>query len=270
MRKKNGFTLVEVQIASLLVTIILVATGVIFFFALSSMRYMQDSYETYWNAHIAMKVISKQIMLANRYGWSQGVPNWIDENGIVRPLELEPYGIGDGTTFPQDVACINFLLPTLRDQNNGGAYSNTSTAIYLRQERPPLSFEGNISGNPQDYRDDIIVLLYWWDPGNNPSFEPRQLLMKEDRNTNVGGNPIGLDAGGQVIASNIAFLQFEKIAFNCVGIRLRVEGRVPSPLGGRMNQLELNTVVTLRCAAAQTCEPWGSDGGATNPLDNMW
>ena len=261
MRRKNGFTLIEVQIASVLVAVILVATGVVFHFALASMRYMQDAYEVYWNAHIAMKVISTEVMRANRYGWSQGNPIWLDSVGVPHPVQdMEPYGIN----MP-DNPCVATLLPTLRDQYNGGTYTNTSSALYLRQERLPLTLEGNISGNPQDYRDDELVLLYWDDP-LGPNDEPRQLKMQMDRALVAGASPLNLDGTGDIIASNIAFLQFTKIAFNCIGVRLRVEGRIPSPLGGRMNQIELNTMVTLRCAAAETCEPWGT----VTATDNMW
>ncbi|MFH2137830.1 MAG: hypothetical protein ABII88_04925 [Candidatus Omnitrophota bacterium] len=244
MSKKNGFTLVEVQVSALLMVVVLLATGVIFYFALATMRYIQDAYQVYMNAHTAMKVITREVMISNRYGWID-TPTW-----VIAPPNGTPYGVGG-----DDQGCLGFLVPSL---TRGGIdpLVDGSPAIYLRQE-----ITANAGALLSEYNDDAMTCISL-DAGTNT-------IWLDTTQASGGGGGAG-EGAGVVIANNVTLLEFRKIAFNCVAVRLRVEGTAASPLpaGGdtQYNTLELNTIVTLRCAAARTCEPWGTG----NVNDNIW
>ncbi|MCP4648990.1 MAG: hypothetical protein GY853_02755 [PVC group bacterium] len=243
MNKRDGFTLVEVQMAALMVVVVLITTGVIFYFALASVRYVRDAYEVYFNAHMAMKVIRAEVIRSNRYGWDQGNPAWVDGH----PWDNEPYNQVTGV----DATCWSDKLPTL---TLAGNVNGPESAIFLRQEEPAIAGVGG--GNPADYEDDAMLVIF--QSANN------EVRRNYDAS---GSNPLGTAVGdGDLVATNVTLLEFRKIAFNCVGVRLRVEGDIASPLGGTYNVVELNTMLTLHCAAAQTSEPWGS----ANPNDNIW
>ena len=79
MKRRSGMTLVELQTASVLMGIILVAIGVVLVTALNAVRVLNDAHTVYWNALAAMKSLQIEIMRSNRYGWHNSfdytVPN---------------------------------------------------------------------------------------------------------------------------------------------------------------------------------------------------
>ena len=70
--KKRGFTLLELQMASVLMIVVLIATGVIFYFALASIRYLHDAAMVFSNANSAIKALTGEIIVSNCYGNAQG------------------------------------------------------------------------------------------------------------------------------------------------------------------------------------------------------
>ena len=72
MNRRAGLTLVELQTASVLLGIILVAMGVVLVTALNAVRILNDAHIVYYNALAAMRSFQGDIMRANRYGWSPG------------------------------------------------------------------------------------------------------------------------------------------------------------------------------------------------------
>ncbi len=229
MRKKTGLTLIELQVSSLLLMVILVVSGVIFYFALSSMAHLNDAFGVYKNAHAAMKFITMEVMRSNRYGWSQG-PAWVPPVASFY-AEVSALG-GSSEALP--------FLPTL------GA-NNTSSVLVLQQDAATGSGAALAVPTAGNYADDEYTII-----GLDP-LDPETLYW--DRNVAGFVFPLGA-VPAQKIAEGISSLIFTKVAFNCLNVQLTVHGKMLDSLGGYCNQINLSSLVTLRCAPAVTCEPW--------------
>ena len=72
MRRNKGFTLMELQMSAVLMVVILIATGIIFYFSLAAIRYLHDASVVYANATNAMKAITDEVMRSNCYGHTLG------------------------------------------------------------------------------------------------------------------------------------------------------------------------------------------------------
>ena len=103
--KKRGFTLLELQMASVLMIVVLIATGVIFYFALASIRFIHDAAMVYSNANAAMKTLTNEIMVSNCWGNGQGggfaTPQYsfYGIDGYVHGIEQDIIGSGTEANF---------------------------------------------------------------------------------------------------------------------------------------------------------------------------
>jgi len=254
-RKKAGFTLIELQVGAVMMVVVLLAGGVIFYFALNCMRFIQDAYEVYWNAQNAMKIIQQEVMRANRYGWQQE-PDWSRDINGVNSL----YGSGVNAPYI-DYPDVWFAMPTLGGSpsspatNNLASNVNDPVQLYLRQDSQTSSLQsaeyagGGFAGSAWTYADDEITLLYH-------TFTESLDGTGELRVERPGINAIAQVMNGVLVASGVTDLEFRRIAFNALAVELQVTGSMVSPLGGQYNQIHIYTVVNLRCAPANTCEPW--------------
>ncbi len=230
--KHRGFTLIELQIASLLMVLILIATGIVFYFSLNSIRFLNDAFEVYYNANNASQAISGEIMKANCYGWSQG-PSWTGSLPIN-----SFYGPG-GKANPT-------LMPTI------GSMPSTSDHIYLRSAHQASTVRGEHDSLAFNFDSHEVILFSL---GNE--IAPTETIPALFVNWNGSFAPVG---SGNLVAEDITALTFYAISYNCVGFSLEVTGRVPDPLTGNYNVIRLNKTVTLRCAPLECPVPQATGG----------
>ncbi|MBU0634572.1 MAG: hypothetical protein KKB82_02655 [Candidatus Omnitrophica bacterium] len=236
--RQKGLTLIELQIGAVIMMVLLVATGVIFYFALNSLRFMQDAFTVYSNAQSAMKAISQEVMKANRYGWVQG-PTW-------SPPANSVYSAGgtDLSAFPD--------MPTLGTEIISSSWwgGYDPVCLYLRQDEQPDFLGPAVDPQADDYTDDQITLIQY------------HSSTGEIRIESAIGPIAPNQSAGFVVARNVSKLDFRKISFNALMVELEVTGKVLEPVSGEYTVAKIYTVLNLRCAPADTCEPWA--GGPTN------
>jgi hypothetical protein len=243
MKRNQGFTLLEVQISAMLMIVVLIATGVIFYFALASIRYMHDAFTVYTNATTAMKLITDEVMRSNCYGSGQN-PGYV-------PAADSFYGSGGytqaGGISGTSADTVYNEMPTLGGSNNTVSSSSASfgvlTGLFLRQARQASFIRGDVASVAGDFPDHEILNIYLnW----NPMSTALQLLI--DRGS----------GGAQVIADNVTQFDFTPIAYNSLNVVLTVEGTVLDPIGGGVkHSLTLSKQITLRCAPSVTPIPDG-------------
>lgn len=239
--RQNGFTLVELQIGAVIMMVLLVATGVIFYFALNSLRFMQDAFMVYSNAQAAMKAISQEVMRANRYGWTQG-PSWDPPAGSV-------YGAGG----PDQSAFV--FMPTLETFEKSSDSTADPICLYLRQDQQPHFLGPAVDPQADDYDDDQITLIQYY---SGTGLGGGEIRIQEGTGA-IAANPVA----GFVVARNVTKLDFRKIRFNALMVELEVTGKILEPLSNEYTVAKVYTVLNLRCAPADTCEPWAG-------ADNNW
>ncbi|MFH1063000.1 MAG: hypothetical protein V1747_08995 [Candidatus Omnitrophota bacterium] len=231
MKKNQGFTLLEVQISAMLMIVVLIATGVIFYFALASIRYMHDAFAVYTNATTAMKLITDEVMRSNCYGSAQGP-------GAANP-PFSFYGPGgyihQGGVSGEEAINAYFLMPTLVG-SNALVVSGTSwgTGFFLRQATQASTIRAEAADVAGDFPAHEIVQIYrQWD------VSATMLQLVVDREA----------TGAQIIANNVTQFDFQPIAYNAVHVILTVEGTILDPLGGGIrHSITLSKQITLRCA----------------------
>jgi len=234
---KKAFTLIEVQIASILMITVLIATGVIFYFALASMRYMHDAFTVYANATSAMKSLSDEVMVSSCYGATSDASGSIPQNGdsFWSPTGYIHGSLPDGSPPPGGYAALGLSGQNAHDalffmpNYNAGA----GNELYLLQptQMSPGITAVSVAG---DFPAHDVLRFYL--SGNN------ELMVAHG-----GGN-------GQIVAENVTAFGFKPVSFNCLTAFLTVTGTVPSPLGGDVHVVHLTKIITLRCAPA--VEPW--------------
>lgn len=229
MRQKNGLTLIELQISALLMIFILVATGVIFYFALVSILYIQDAFSVYYNANTAMKLITQEVMRSNCYGSAQ------NRSGAIPAADT--YHILDhGGVWSE--------MPTLG--GNLGERSCTTTlgtGLYLRQATQAASITGTVSDVAGDFSAHEIACIFLDDVN-------RELRIA--RNVGIYA-PVQGD--GFLVATDLTEFVFVPVSYNCVAVRIIAEGRA-NPWTGDINNIRLSKLITLRCAPGEPLAPW--------------
>ncbi|MBU1044660.1 MAG: hypothetical protein KJ915_09735 [Candidatus Omnitrophica bacterium] len=246
MKINRGFTLIEVQISAMLMVVVLVATGVIFYFSLATIRYMQDAFSVYTNASTAMNLITNEVIRSNCYGsWTapahaQPVGSFYGANGYQQELSPGVFGLDAANSYNAD-------MPTLGDSNAMNVCDMTvGTGLFLRQATQASFIRGDLSDVAGDFPSHEKVQIY----GENyfdPEWTRNRLMI--DRND---GNP------PQAIADNLIQFDFQPIAYNCVHVLLTVEGMVDDPMAGvgvRRHRITLSKQITLRCAPSVTPIP---------------
>lgn len=245
--KRSGFTLLELQMASILMVVVLIATGVIFYFCLASLRYIHDAAMVYSNANAAIKTLTDEVMVSNCWGNAQGV-------GFAAP-QYSFYGLmgyihgidTDGVTVPggrglsgQEAFFTTGWMPVY------GA--NTTNALYLRQPSQ-VSGQPTVAGDFPDH-DAMVIFL-----------NVNAVTGINELNVDVsspGGLVNAVGAGQYTVAHHVTAFDFQPVAYNCVAVSVTVTGTVPDPLGaspsGQFYEVTLGKMITLRCAP--TIRPW--------------
>lgn len=251
--RSNAFTLIELQIASMLMIVVLVATGVIFYFALASIRYMHDAFVVYANATSAIKAVSDEVMLSNCYGSVQGADVSIPQPADSFYASMGGYVHGmmtDGSAPPGGYAALGLSGQTaydslmfMPDYSAGGG-----NVLYLRQATQVSAPMGTtVPAVAGDFPAHDSIAFYLADVGGVSTL---QLAHQ------VGGGSVGSGGGGGDlrVAEYVTAFGFSPVSYNCLTVFLTVTGTVPSPLGGEVHVVNLTKVITLRCAPAR--EPW--------------
>ena len=249
MKRNKGFTLLELQIASLVMVVVLVATGVIFYFALASIRYLHDAFTVYTNATTAMKIITQEAMLSNCYGSSAlGNPGYTANPdsfyGVSGYIQEGPAGTVSG----EEALYAYMTMPSLGGSNamvsTDGSYMS---GLYLRQVTQASSQRGDVSNAAGDFPWHETVQIY-----RDDTVEPGKIKLMIERY-----DPQSTTTTTQVIADNVTRFDFQPIAYNMLHVFLTVEGTVPDPWGsGTMHSLTLSKAITLRCAPSVTPIPY--------------
>ena len=230
--------------AGLAMMVVLVASGVIFYFALATIRYLNDAYLVFANANSAMKAITKQVMMSNCYGRAQG-PAYADvAHGFYGPsgsyvhVGTGSSGTGANTAFP--------WMPTL--QSNTAAWELSATPLYLRQTREERSLSGETPTLAGDFPSHDIVCFYRWQ-------DPQRGVWKLACHRESPGTFTGImpPADNEMVAEYIENVTVCPVAYNCLSIRLTCRGTIPKPVAGggpQVYEVTLTNAVTLRCAPA--------------------
>ncbi len=241
--KKKGFTLLELQMASVLMIVVLIATGVIFYFCLASIRYIHDAFMVYSNANAAMKTLTHEIMVSNCYGNAQGVSfptprfSFYGLDGYIHGISTDGVTVpaGRGLSGVEASAAIPWMP----------AYGGGSNVIYLRQP-------SQVSGRPTvagDFPNHDAVAIYI----ENNSFTGISEMYVEV--ASPGGFLAAMGGVGHKVADHITDLSFTPIAYNCVAVSVTATGNVKDPTGASdVYQVTLGKMITLRCAP--TIRPW--------------
>jgi hypothetical protein len=244
MKKNQGFTLLEVQISAMLMIVVLIATGVIFYFSLASIRYMHDAFVVYTNATTAMKLITNEVMVANCYGSGKAplaanpVYSFYGPSGYV-------HAGGGG----QEAINSYIDMPTLNGSNalvsSGIGWGNNS--LYLRQATQSSTIRGDVADIAGDFPEHEIVQIYRDLDGTGTI---QQLVIERE----LAGTTTT-----QVIADNVTQFDFQPIAYNSVHVLLTVDGTVLDPIGGgQRHSITLSKQITLRCAPSVTPIPFNA------------
>ncbi|MFH1460368.1 MAG: hypothetical protein ABIG64_08400 [Candidatus Omnitrophota bacterium] len=258
---KKAFTLMELQIASFIMIAVLLVTGVLFYFALASLRYMHDGFEVIYNANMVMKVISQEVMISNCYGSTQGPT----QANLVLGLNPNEHFYGNrgyqhrlttGLSASRAWEAL-FATPTLQGQNT--AWADT---IFLRQalqNKTGFVATGDPENSGNFFEHDAVVIFR--DAATNDVWIDRSSNNNPNNIDFVAANP----GNGMRIATHIEALEFWPIEFNCVGVRITARGRIPNPLPGQLQYFELvlGRFITLRCAPQIAPVSW-------NGAQNMW
>ncbi|MBU4479369.1 MAG: hypothetical protein KKH34_09850 [Candidatus Omnitrophica bacterium] len=241
MMKKNkkAFTLLELQIASLMMVLVLVATGVIFYYTLAIVRYMHDAFEVFYNANAAIKVFQDEVMVANCYGSRAGggTPPYV-------PAANSYYGT-NGPAFN-----AYQWMPTLN-----GLAAEWTDALFLRSAVQTSTERGELSPPAGDFNNHECVVIYRWTGLGEIN------TLQVARQT---GGAAAAAGGGLIVARHVTDLRFRPIAYNCLAIRVTVTGTVPNPMhdplipatgGPRVYSITLSKMITLRCAPGRALTP---------------
>ncbi|MCK4993622.1 MAG: hypothetical protein KAS13_01075 [Candidatus Omnitrophica bacterium] len=241
--KKSGFTLLELQMASILMTVVLIATGVIFYFSLASIRYIHDAAMVYSNANTAMQTLTREIMVSNCWGNAQGV-------GFATP-QYSFYGLdGYYPGIEQDV--IGGSTAAMNSVAWMPVYGAITAAEQLFLRQPPQ--QGSIGGNPDtvagDFSNHDALAIFRLD--NADGIGELHVSVAQ------GGGFPDITAGDYIAAHHITNFDFQPISYNCVAVRITATGTVPDPIGaslsGQFFEVTLGKMITLRCAP--TKKPW--------------
>ena len=245
MKKSKGFTLLEVQIAAMLMIVVLIATGVIFYFSLASIRYMHDVFVVYANATTAMKLITNEVMVSNCYGSFQG-PSFINEADSFYGINGYKHEYASGA-FGSEAMNSYISMPTLGGVNNVVITGQTmGTGLLLRQATQASSIRGELADVAGDFPNHEIVEIYrQWN--FDPEWTRLQLVIAR-----TGG-------ADQVVADGVTRFDFEPIAYNAVHVILTVEGTILDPLTAAniRHSITLSKQITLRCAPSRPPIPDG-------------
>ncbi len=256
MKTGSGLTLIELQIAAILLTVVLVATGVAFYFALGTIRYIQDAFEVHMNAHTAIKVITREVVIANRYGWSP-LPSTPATDGPYDP-------IGSGQPWSEFACIANGRYVTL--DVGASVFQDAAAIVYLRQDVPPISWLGVGDTTPHRYWDDDVTVFYLSQPPGWVAGDPFELRIVKFPGGATPTNAIGAIANGtgELIATNITNLTFNKHDFNHLGVQVTVQGDIADPLSAEQyNEITLRTRINLHSAPARASEPiWATDAAS--------
>ncbi len=252
MKRNKGFTLLEVQISALIMVIVLIASGVIFYFALSSIRYLHDAFAVYTNATTAMKVITNEVMVSNCYGSNNGGPGYVPDvdsfYGAAGYIQVGPAVSGQNAhdSFVQ--------MPSLGGVNDRVVTAIGGTGLFLRQVTPPSDIRSDRSDSPGDFPWHEEVRIYRQNIGGRPKL----VIERFDPNSPGGASTV---IAPLVLADNVTMFDFEPIAYNMVHVFLTVEGDVidpdPAAGGAALHSLTLSKAITLRCAPSVTPIPDG-------------
>ncbi|MCG2712192.1 MAG: type II secretion system GspH family protein [Candidatus Omnitrophica bacterium] len=239
--KKRGFTLLELQMASILMVVVLIATGVIFYFALASIRYLHDAFTVYSSASAAMKAITDEVMVSNCYGNDLGGPlstpdfSFYGFNGYIHGIEQD-----DPTSAPAPLSgeeAQNSLLwmPRFSAIDNDNLYLRQSS-----QEAVP-----DVAGDFPFHASLVFYLAT--DPVTGISG------LYVDRQDASAAIPMPM--GGTLVAPYVTAFDFEEIDYNCLSVRITVQGPVVYPGSGAIvHEVVLGKMITLRCAPNK--RPW--------------
>lgn len=251
--KKRGFTLLELQMASILMIVVLIATGVIFYFSLASIRYIHDATMVYSNANAAIQTLTKEIMVSNCWGNAQGVAfatprySFYGIDGYIHGIETDGVTVPGGRDLSgQEASFTTGWMPVY------GADINDQ--LFLRQ--PPQG--GSLGGNPAtvagDFPDHDAMVIY---------LTANALTGINELNVEVsspGGMLNAVGAGNYTAAHHITDFDFQPIAYNCVAVSVTATGTVPDPIviigvaPGQYFEVTLGKMITLR--SAPTIRPW--------------
>ncbi|MFH1092869.1 MAG: type II secretion system protein [Candidatus Omnitrophota bacterium] len=238
---KRGFTLLELQMASVLMIVVLIATGVIFYFSLASIRYIHDAVMVYSNATSAMKTLSDEIMVSNCFGNSQGIsfatPNYsfYGPQGYIHGIDTVTFTVPGGLGL-SGVEAMNATgwMPS---------YGGGSAAIYLRQA--PQTGAASIEG---DFPSHSALCI---STGLNALTGIGEMYVE----VSTPGSVLAPGGGGNyTVAHHITDFSFQPIAYNCVAVSVTATGSVLDPFGADVYQVTLGKMITLRCAP--TVRPW--------------
>jgi len=258
--KRNGFTLLELQIASVLLVLILVVTGVIFYFGLASIRYLHDALKVYTSATNAMKVITHEVMQSNCYGDDIGANFSPGDNSFYGAVQSYIHGLedvwssanppaGSGLNGTDSMAALIFTPIMTTDPPSQwppvGVANSQDDGIFLRQAPPSSSERAEASMIAGEFGEHDSVMIYLNDDGRGVgTFE--LMILRADA---TPAWPTGADL---IIAEKITELRFYPVAYNCVGVTIAVRGDAVGFLGGgdldRVAEIRLSKVITLRCA----------------------
>ncbi len=246
IREKNffqrGMTLVELQMSAVMFVLVMLAGGVVFYFSLAALRYLQDVYQVNANVTAAMTALHQEILRANRYGWRQGTsyspsPNsTFDLNGWIAPSGADEY------------STLN-AIPSL-----AGSVGSSDVLILRQEQNPETRFnsDGSVTTPmmtyPEYYSDDQITSIYRDEPAAD-------LEGRADMWMDVVLSPNFVTTSGtgtHLIARNITRLEFAKISYNCLQVEVEAMGTVPKPIRNATDdpyyRVKILTYMTLRCA----------------------
>ncbi|MDD5747275.1 MAG: hypothetical protein PHO30_08450 [Candidatus Omnitrophica bacterium] len=248
MNGKRGFTLIELQMAGLAMSAVLVATGIIFYFALGAIRYLHDAYTVFANANAAIKAFTTEVMVSNCYGKAQTPSfnhpqySFYGTMGYIHPG-------GSGTEAEDSFS----WMPTLLDSSASWNLDDGSGALYLRQSRRQSSLSGTTSTIAGDFPMHDIVMFYRVEDANGVG-----KLLIERQSPGQTLSPSGTIDELAVVAEYISACTIFPVAYNCLVVRVTCTGTIPAPSGtggegsGRVYQVTLTNAITLRCAPTVT------------------
>lgn len=237
MNQKRGFTLIELQMAGLAMSAVLVATGVMFYFALGAIRYLNDAYTVFANANAAVKAFTNEVMVANCYGRDQ-TPTFATPQYSFYGAQGYVHSGGTGT----EASNAFNGMPTLQNSNASWTLDDGSGRLYLRLTRTIPTVAG-------DFPEHDIVVFYRLVDANGVG----KLLVERGTGSQVV-NPVGAIDDRNVVAEYISAVTIFPVAYNCLVVRVTCTGTIPAPIGtggegsGRVYQVTLTNAIALHCA----------------------
>ena len=209
------------------------------------MRYLHDAFKVYSSASIAMKAITEEVMVANCYGnVIGGLPNepeysFYGNRGYIHGIEQDDTTSVPGFCSGAEAVQAFTWMPNY-DSNEA------IDILYLRSASQFQEITATVAGDFPNHDCSVFFL-----DDDNTTHIPGLYFDRDN------GRAPGLGAGGDpmfLVAAHVTEFSFQPLGYNCLAVKITVEGNVLDPLSETVFKLTLGKMITLRCAPAK--QPW--------------